>query len=187
MALDGIVGELWNRVAKITEPRYDYTSIKGKTLAASNAVLADYKRGTAEGSNIVDKVEEFSALYLSSSGINFGDIKDEGAKRQYAHQMKQMLGQNYFNFREAIRTDDMETALNLAKTAFVGSNYTAEVGSVVERIQLLAPDQQMEWAKHAVEQIGGNNPLVVLQNLGAYINTLREIKALRQQYITPAP
>ena len=188
MALEGIVGKLWKQTDKITESRYDYISIKDKTLAASNTIMSNYKRGAAEGPAIVDKVEEFSALYLSSAGRNFGDVTDKGAKEQYANEMRQILGKNYFTFRDAIRTDDIETALSLAKKAFVDNNYTAEVESVVERIQLLAPDKQMEWAKHAVEQIGGNNPLAVLQNLGGYVNTLREIKALRQPYIaTPSP
>ena len=39
MALDGIVGDLWNRVANITEPRYDYNSIKNKTAIAVTPII----------------------------------------------------------------------------------------------------------------------------------------------------
>lgn len=187
MALEGIVGELWDRIDKITEYGYDYNSVNAKILAASDAVLKKYKRGASEGPAIVDKVEEFSALYLSSTGFNFGDTTNKGAREHYANYMRHVLGDNYSRLREAIKVDDIDAALSLAKDAFISNNYMAEVQSVVERIQLMSPDDQMKWAKHAVEQIGGNNALAVLQNLGNYINTLRQMKALRQPYITPTP
>lgn len=187
MALEGIIKELWEQTDKITQPRFDLESARDKTLAASTSINNKYTRGAVEGPAIVDKVEEFSALYLFAAGVNHGDIKDKNARELYAHDMRNVLGDDYLSFREAIRMDDIDTALSLAKKAFVQDNYVAKVQSVVERIQLLSPDEQMEWAKQAVKEIDGNNPLAVLQNLSGYISTLRQMKSLRQPYITPAP
>ena len=187
MALEGIVKELWEQTDKITQLRFDFESVRDKTLAASNSIMESYTRGAVEGPAIVDKVEEFSALYLLAAGVNHGNVKDKNAMEQYAHEMRNILGDNYLSFREAIRMDGIDTALALAKNAFVQNSYVAKVESVVERIQLLSPDEQMEWAKQAVKEIDGNNPLAVLQNLSGYISTLRQMKSLRQPYITPVP
>ena len=187
MALEGIVKDLWDEVDRITKPRFDAELVKDKIKAASDLINKSYTRGAAEGPAIVDKVEEFAALYLSAAGTNLGDVKDKSAKEQYAHEMKNILGDNYLAFRDAIRTDDIDTALSLAKNAFTGNSYLATVQSTVERVQLLSPDEQMKWATQAAKSIGGNNPLAVLQNIGGYISTLRQIKGLRQPYITAAP
>ncbi len=185
MALEGIVKDLWGTVDKITQPRFDAESVKDKIKAASDLINNTYTREAVEGPAIVDKVEEFASLYLSAAGTNFGDIRDKAVKEKYAHEMRNILGDNYSPFRDAIRTDDIDTALSLAKNAFTGNSYLAKIQSTVERIQLLSPDEQMKWATHAAESIGGNNPLAVLQNIGGYIGTLRQIKGLRGPYITP--
>ena len=188
MALEGIIKELWEEVDKITQPRFDAEIVKDKIKAASDLINKSYIRGAVEGTAIVDKVEEFAALYLSAAGTNFGDVKDKGAKELYANELRNILDDKYSSFRDAIRTDDIDTALALAKNAFTGNNYLAKMRSIVERIQLLSPDEKIRWAEHATEAIGGNNPLAVLENIGNYIKTLGQMKALRQPYVTsPAP
>ena len=189
MALEGIVKDLWDRTDAITKPDADFEAVRAQIRAASESIRANYTlpAGTLEGQVIVDKVQEFSSLYLNAAGIKF-DTGDENRKKELSHQyMKRILGRNYSAFVSAIKTSDIDNALFLAKNAFVNDNYAAQQESVIERLSLLSPAEKTAWATHAAEQIEGNNPLAVLENLPGYFQTLREMRGLRQPYITPVP
>jgi len=189
MALEGIVKDLWDKTDTITKPDADFEAVRPQIRAALESIRTGYTlpTGTLEGPVIVDKVQEFSSIYLTAAGIKF-DTGNEIRNKELSHQyMKRIMGRNYSAFVSAIKTSDIDTALLLAKNAFVNDNYGAEQESVIERLSLLSPAEKTDWATHAAEQIGGNNPLAVLENLPGYFQALREIRGLRQPYITPMP
>lgn len=190
MALEGIVAELWKRTDLITKPNSDFEAVRGKVTSATDAVRDHYATQDVrhpgvihgvEGISIIDRLEEFSELYLRAAG------RTENNKASYAHTMRQMLGDNYGQLRDALKIGDIDTALFLAKNAFVGDNYVAEMSAIVERVNLLPQDQRMAWATHAAQQVGGNDPLAVLESIPRYFQKLRQIRALAQTYITTAP
>lgn len=190
MPLEGILEELWNRTDAISRHNADFEAVRDNISAASEAVRNHYANRRVrhpgiiegvEGVAIIDRVEEFSEIYLGAAG------KTETNRPLYAHHMRRILGNNYEEFKNALKIGDIDSALVLSRNALVGDNYVAEVTSIIERVELLPQEQKTEWATHAAQQIGGNNPLAVLENLPRYFQTLKQIKALAQPYITTAP
>lgn len=187
MALEGIVKDLWDAADAITESGADFKAVRERVILASDAIRGNYARGAAEGIAAIDKTADFSKIYLQAFGVKYETGDEKRDKDLYKLHMKRILGRNYDNFLQAIKSDDLDNALMLAKNAVVADNFAAGQDPIIEKIGELSMAQKEAWAKHAAERIGGNDYMKILENLPAYFATLMQIKALAQPYITPAP
>jgi len=182
MSLDTLTQGLWSKVRSLAEPGKDFENVRERVSLASGAISSKYTRGAIEGPGIIDKSEEFSKIYLEATGMKF----ENGDKSLYSHHMRRIL-QNidqeaYGRFINAIKIDDIDEALNLAKTGYMLDINAAETEATVSKVSRLGTQQMISLGQKAAELVGGNNYLAVLNDFPGYIRALKQFNTLQQAY-----
>lgn len=178
MALDDTTKGLWDQLNSLTEPNADFEAVRAQVNAASRAVRSNYAPDPVKGIARVDKVADFSEIYLKAAGFKF---PDKSLSKSYMENILQSGGV-YDNFTAAIEKGDIDEAVVSAKNAFTLNKFTADIRSVAERIPLLPMEEKIAFAKHAVKEIGGDDYTRVLDNIPGYIQVLRQFKAMQGQF-----
>ena len=190
MALDDVTQKIWNEIEAVTKPNADVEAIRLYISAAKEAISNHYASRTVkhtgfiskvEGPAIIERLEEFSEVYLKAAG------KPEANRKLYANTMIGLLNKAgdgvYQRFEDAIKEGNIDEALRLANESLRVENMAAEYGPIVSRVGKLSPAQRDEFGKELAARIEsitgekGYDPFKILGNMYSYLSALREIKS----------
>ena len=180
MTLDQITQRLFNEVDALTEPNAIFEEVRPRIDPASEALRAQYTRGTVQGPEVIDRFEDAAKIYLEAAGVTI----ENGDKRQYASIMRNYLGDNLNAVLEAIKIDDLDELAKLFKDGLVSGTSSANLQSTVSRITSLASDKLVAFGRAAAEKIGGTDYVSVIRDIPGYIMTLTQVKAVQRPYST---
>jgi hypothetical protein len=182
MVLEGIVKDLWENTEKITQPNYAFDSNKTKFDKATKSIHEQYKGGSVEGVELIDRISEFSQIYLESAGINYDSLEIGSNNARYYLEMKRMLGQNFEVFKQSLKQGDMSTALYVVQNAVSNQNIAAEQNWIIDNLNESPMDDRIKWAKEAAKRIGVDDHIKILGDLPGYFASLQQIKTISERY-----
>lgn len=168
-----LVGELDRQ----TEPYAAWKAAKPAIQKGTGTTRAkkDYME-EAFGPKLTDRVEGFATdLY--------GGKKEDAT--HLAHTLRVELGENYGQFRAALRQGDIDTANKLVRDATEARYFAAGLEGTVERLTSLDPDKRIAAGKVLAEKVGGNDYVLAATNPSQLAQTLNRQKQLAEAYKVP--
>lgn len=174
MPEDDLVKKLVGELDKQTEP-YAAWNTAQKDIQKGTGVIrakADYTKAVS-GAKVTDTVEGYATDF-------YGGKKEDAT--MLAHRLRSDLGENYGQFRNALKHGDPDRANALIRDATEGKFAAAGLEGVIERIQALSPDERIAAGKKLVEKVGGNDYVAAITNPGALAQTLTQQKRLAENY-----
>ena len=171
---DSIVDKLVGELDKQTEP---YAAWKGarKTIQKGTGAARANPSYTTEvkGAKVIDQVEGYA--------VDFYGGKKEDAK-MLAHTLRIDLGQNYGQFRAALKQGDIDTANKLARDAGESRHLAASLEGTVERLSQLSPDERIAAGKKLAKNAGGNDYVAAATDPGRLAQVLTQQKLMAENY-----
>lgn len=168
--VDKLVGEL----DKQTEPYAAWKGAKGEIQKGTGATRANaaYTK-EVKGAKAIDQVEAYAVDFY---GGKTGDAKE------LAHMLRIDLGDNYGQFRAALKQGDVDTANKLARDAGESRYLSANLEGTVERLSQLSPDERIAAAKKMVTKAHGNDYVAAATNPGQLARVLTQQKLMAETY-----
>ena len=173
------VEDLVKALEEQTEPHAAWKLAKEDVQKGTGTIRgkADYTAET-KGPALVDKVEAYASDFYGAMGK--GGNQDA---KQFAHQLRTDLGDNYGPFRNALKIGDPDEANKIAKDALVNRYGAAKVAPVIEKISLLSPEERIEAGKRLVGKIpGGKDYVLAATNPAGIVGALSQMKLMAENY-----
>ncbi|MEK6948718.1 MAG: hypothetical protein AABX34_00755 [Nanoarchaeota archaeon] len=177
MAEEDIVNKLVGELNRQTDPYAAWKTGKATIQKGTGATRAkkDYME-EAFGPKLTDRVEGYATDF-------YGGKKEDAT--QLAHTLRVELGQNYGQFRAALRQGDVDTANKFARDAVETRYFTAGLEGTVERLTSLSPDQRIAAGKDLAKRAGGDDYVAAATDPGQLAQVLAQQKRLAESYKVP--
>lgn len=177
MPEEDIVNKLVGELDKQTEPYAAWKAAKPAIQKGTQATTAkkDYWE-EAFGPKLTDRVEGFA--------VDFYGGKKEDATH-LAHTLRVELGNNYGQFRSALRQGDVPSAEKLARDATESKYFAAGLEGTVERLNSLEPDKRIAAGKELAKKAGGDDYVLAATDPSQLAQVLNRQKQLAETYKVP--
>ncbi len=174
---EDIVTKLIGELDRQTEPYAAWKTAKPAIQKGTGSTRAQKKYLTdVFGPELTARVEEFAIDYLGGR---------KGDSAMLAHTLRAELGENYVQFRSALRHGDIDTANKLARDATEGKYFAAGLEGTVERLNSLDPGKRIAAGKELAKKAGGDDYVAAATNPGQLAQTLLRQRQLAEAYKVP--